>query len=359
MHFHGVSLQTERMRKKMRQKLRLIIVIGILLVMSLPVTMVMASEFNFSVSTVIPDNQIDKNQSYFDLLMEPSQKQILEVELRNDTAEDITVLVGVNSATTNVNGVVEYSSNGIEPDETLLYNMSDLVTTEDEVVIPANSTYTLELEVNMPAEEFDGILAGGITFQEVEDKEDSTAEEETAGMSIKNEYAYVVAILLRQNENDITPNLELNDVYPNQINARNIISANIQNTESMYMNKMTVEAKVTKKGQTEALYESSSEGLQMAPNSNFSYPILLNGEKMEGGEYTLHLTAVSMGEEWTWTKDFTIDSEVAKEYNESDVTILEETDYSWLIYVAVGIGILFLSIIFWLLLLLRRKKDKE
>lgn len=80
---------------------------------------------------------------------------------------------------------------------------------------------------------------------------------------------------------------------------------------------------------------------------------------MEGGEYTLHLTAVSMGEEWTWTKDFTIDSEVAKEYNESDVTIVEETDYSWLIYVAVGIGILFLSIIFWLLLLLRRKKDKE
>ncbi|WP_275667513.1 WxL protein peptidoglycan domain-containing protein [Bacillus haynesii] len=41
-----------------------------------------ASELNFSVETVIPENQINKKLTYFDLLMEPSKKQTLEIVLR-------------------------------------------------------------------------------------------------------------------------------------------------------------------------------------------------------------------------------------------------------------------------------------
>lgn len=331
----------------------------IVLISPLINTITMASEFSFAVTTVIPDNQRDKNKTYFDLLMKPSQQQTIEIELRNDTDKDVKIKPEINTATTNMNGVVEYGSNDIKTDSTLLYKMEDIVITEEEVVIPAKGNYRLKLNINMPIEEFNGFLAGGITLREIEEEEnaDNTISDDGTGMSIKNEYAYVVAILLSENDTKIVPELTLNDVFPDQVNARNVISANIQNIMPMYMNQMTVRATVTKKGSSAVLYESSSEGLQMAPNSNFNYTIPLNGEKLKGGEYTLTLTAASMGEEWTWTKDFSIDGEKAKALNKTDVSI-KQTDYTWL-YVVIGAGLLLLVIILWILIMKKRKRKQS
>ncbi len=71
-----------------------------------------ASEFNFAVTPTIPENQVDKSKTYFDLKMAPGAKQTVEIQLRNDTDEDITIENTVNSATTNLNGVVEYRQTG-------------------------------------------------------------------------------------------------------------------------------------------------------------------------------------------------------------------------------------------------------
>ena len=71
---------------------------------------VSASEMSFSVQAVIPENQIDKSQSYFDLKMQPDQSQDLTVELYNNTEKDLTISVTPNAATTNQNGVVEYNN---------------------------------------------------------------------------------------------------------------------------------------------------------------------------------------------------------------------------------------------------------
>ncbi|PGQ04814.1 cell surface protein, partial [Bacillus thuringiensis] len=41
-----------------------------------------AAEMKFAVTAVIPENQVDKNQTYFDLKMEPGQKQTLQVQMK-------------------------------------------------------------------------------------------------------------------------------------------------------------------------------------------------------------------------------------------------------------------------------------
>ncbi|MEV2910434.1 DUF916 and DUF3324 domain-containing protein [Paenibacillus larvae] len=311
-----------------------------------------ASELNFSVNTLIPENQTDRSKTYFDLRMKPSQNQTLEIMLRNNTDKDVKINPAIHSAKTNMNGVVEYGYNEIEEDPSLLYKMEDLVTTEKEILIPAKGTYRLKLQVNMPDEPFDGILAGGITLQETDY---DTKESKEQGVSIGNKYAYVVAIILSENDQAVSPELQLHDVFPDQVNARNVIKANIQNKMPMFMNKMSVDAKVTKKGEKEVLYQSSQEGLQMAPNSNFNYPISLNGEKMQSGEYTLELTVASMGKTWNWKKDFKIESKLANTLNDTDVTASK--DYTW-VFVALGVFLVFSSILlvlFWY----RRKKRKK
>lgn len=44
-----------------------------------------AAEMNFSVNTVVPDNQIDKSKTYFNLKMNSNQQQDITVTLKNDT----------------------------------------------------------------------------------------------------------------------------------------------------------------------------------------------------------------------------------------------------------------------------------
>ncbi|MGE8037586.1 DUF916 and DUF3324 domain-containing protein [Lysinibacillus sp. NPDC093692] len=328
--------------------------IGLLIVSLVSFTpFALASEFNFGVYTVIPDNQIDKQKSYFNLMMKPNQEQTLTIQLKNDTGEDVIIEPKIHSATTNLNGVVEYGPTNAEPDPTLRYELGDLITTEKEITIPAKGSKDLFLHVKMPEEEFDGILAGGITIEEKEASSTNT-EEANKGLSIENKYAYVVGITLQETVEQVTQDLKLHDVKAGQLNARNVINATLQNPTATYLNRFEVDAEVTKKGQTEVLYESKKQDMQVAPNSNFDYPIELNGEKFKTGEYTLHLKAKSSKESWEFKKDFTIKGEEAQQFNATDVSIEGPN------YLAYMVGLLTLIVVGLLIFIFySRKKQKK
>ncbi|MGE7930826.1 DUF916 and DUF3324 domain-containing protein [Lysinibacillus xylanilyticus] len=311
-----------------------------------------ASEFNFGVYTVIPDNQIDKQKSYFNLKMEPNQKQTLTIQLKNDTEEDVVIEPIIHSATTNINGVVEYGPTSAERDSSLPYELGDLIQTEKEITIPAKGSKDLQLNVTMPEEEFDGILAGGITLEEKKTTLKNT-EETTQGVSIENRYAYVVGITLQETDEIVKQDLQLHDIKAGQVNARNVINATLQNPTATYLNRFEVDAEVTKKGKTEVLYKSEKQDMQMAPNSNFEYPISLNGEKFKSGTYTLQVKAKSSEESWEFEKDFTIKGEEVKQFNATDVSIEGPN------YIAYLVGLLILLVAGLLLFIFYSKKKQK
>lgn len=336
---------------------------------------VAASEFNFAVVPQIPENQIDKSKTYFDLKLNPNAEQELSVVLRNDTDRDVIVEAHINSATTNSNGVVEYGENKIEPDNSLKYNLRDYATIEPEINVPAGQEVVTKVKVKMPEESFNGVMAGGITFQEKEEEQTSNSSNTQGGMAIQNKYSYVVALLMRQNEEIVTPDLKLNEVIATQVNARNVIKANLQNPEATYINQLMLKAEVTKKGSDKVLYTSETEGMQMAPNSNFSYPIPLNGQELEAGDYHLKIVAYGMkndegsfetkdlsgkdvkfNQRWELEKDFSITKEEAKKYNEEDVTIVKKNTG---IYLWIGLLLLLFVIIVLLILVLKKRKKEE
>lgn len=78
-----------------------------------------AAEMKFAVNAVIPENQVDKNQTYFDLKMEPGQKQTLQVQMKNDTDKEVVVETHANTAITNSNGITDYSVIDPQLDSTL------------------------------------------------------------------------------------------------------------------------------------------------------------------------------------------------------------------------------------------------
>lgn len=319
----------------------------------MPTTFSKASELNFSVNAVIPDNQIDKEKSYFDLKVTPGEKQNLIVKLRNTTDKEIVINPHIQSAKTNKNGVIDYTPNKIKKDDTLKIAMEDIAKVPKEVTVPPQSEKDLTIEVTMPKDKFDGIILGGIYLKE--DTSKNKEDDKEKDVAIKNEYSYVVALQMRQNDNKVKPMLHMNEVNPETQNARNVIVANIQNSEPMIISKLKIDATVNKKGSKDNLAILKKENLQVAPNSNFNIAVPLEGEKLEAGTYILNMKAESAGKEWQFKKEFSISADKATTMNEKDVTLEKETPTMLYIFLGVAFLIVIAVVIYFII---RRNKRK-
>lgn len=74
--------------------------------------------------------------------------------------------------------------------------------------------------------------------------------------------------------------------------------------------------------------------MQMAPDSNFNYPIELNGDKLKPGDYVVKVEAKSKDKIWNFDKELIVTKEKAKKLNSQDVSIKKNNR---LIYYLIGI----------------------
>lgn len=310
------------------------------------------AQLNFYVTPELPKSQVAETSGYFDLNLAPGTNETLSLTLQNASDQPIQVQITPHTAYTNVHGVVEYGKEADEPDTTLTHFLDELIESPEVIDLAGNETKTVDLALHMPKEAFEGFLAGGLRVSEVaSETEEATSTEE--GLGIKNEFAYVVGVVVSNSRHAVQPDLELLDVFADQLNYRNVISATIQNVTPTFVNQLAVEAMIQRVGEEEILYEANEEMMQMAPNSHFHFPISLEGDRFVAGEYLLKLKATSGEEEWSWERTFTIETEEARSFNRADVII--DTSVNWWMIGAISLLVLLLGII--LYLFLRKKKE--
>lgn len=340
-----------------------------------------ANELSFSVEPTLPTNQINTKDGFFNLLLKPGEEEELHLKYSNNTDKPITVTTKVASASTNANGVVDYGDLTAKADESLKYTLSDLVTIPADVELKAHESKDVAFKVKMPAENFAGIIAGGLTFND--QAADNAKQAGTSKTAIKNIYGFQLGLLMRQNQ-DLSSSfpeakvakdgLKLKSVKASQVNYRNVIDVNLQNPLPVYINQFGVIAKVYSADGKKLLYQSKRSTMQMAPNTNFNYPINLNsGERLKPGKYRLKLTAFAEKNgqanyqtkafddktaqkyqyRWQFEREFTINDSVAEDLNQKDVTI-KSTNWTSIL---VGLACL-LALIFgagWLIIKKRQK----
>ncbi|EPH63176.1 putative flagellar protein FliS [Enterococcus casseliflavus 14-MB-W-14] len=315
---------------------------------------------NIYAAPLFSDSQVDESKGYYDLNLAPNQKEILQLEIGNTSAEPIWVQVTPHTAYTNVLGNVEYGKDAQEVDPTLIHSLTDLIEPSDIIELAGNETKTIEIAIQMPEEAFEGFLAGGLRIAEQKEEVEENDEAEGEGVAIKNEFAYVIGVVVSNNRDSVQPELELLNVFADQLNYRNVISATLQNFTPTFVNQLAVQATVKRAGENEVLYEAEKEMMQMAPNSNFNFPISLEGDRFRRGDYVLELAATSGENKWSWTKEFSIEADEARNLNREDVMIDSNINW-WLVTTLVLLGVL-LIITGWLLLKkdkTRREKDNE
>lgn len=303
--------------------------------------------FNYKV--IKPENQRSE-AGYFDLRMNPGQKQTVQVELTNGSSNEITVAVSLNGAKTNGNGVVEYGPTAIKNDASLKYDFTKIVTGPDKVVIPAGKTVPLELNIAMPEVGYDGVVAGGVQLKKV-------VKEDKNKTGVINEYAYLIGMILNETDTAVEPDLKMNKVSAGLANYRNSIFVNFSNVTATYVEGMTVDTQIMPEKSDEVLYDSKKAGMRMAPNSMIDFPIEMNGEKMVPGNYRAHVLVTAGDKRWEWDEKFTITDEEADKFNGQDVGLVQERGIDWRLIIGIAAALLVVVVVIFVIVRQVQKKN--
>lgn len=302
-----------------------------------------------------PENQIGTGEA-LNLMMNPGQKQKVEVEVTNYKDKEIVVELKLTGARTNGNGGLEYGPNKLPKDKTMKYDLPDLVKIPSEVKVPAKGTATFTLDISMPEADYDGIVTGGVQLIE---KGTSIETQDEKGATIQNKVAFLFGVTLRMSETEVKPDFDLNSVKAGLQNYRNAIFLNLSNKQSMIAKDMVLNTEITEKGKSEVLYQKKKTEVSMAPNTVMNFPVSLDGDSMKAGDYTANVILKGYDKEWKWKKNFTITKEEADKFNKQDPYLVQERGLNWkMISLIVG-GVLLLIIIIVVILKVTKKKPSQ
>lgn len=312
----------------------------------------MASSPDFTVQAILPESQINPDVSYFDLKLAPSQKEILEVEIKNNSDHSMELDIAANTAVTNMNGVIDYSVTNQEPDDSLEVPFSKIAKLEsNQVTVASNETKKISISIEMPETPIKGILLGGVTISEKPEDGESTSQ-------VTNMFSYSLAVVISQESTKLDSLLKLRGVTVDQRNRRSVVVASIQNPIAKIMNDVVVEAKVYKKNQTDPIYYTKRADMRMAPNSTLNFGVTTNDKKLQAGLYRLELVASSEEDSWTFEEEFEITSEQANKLNETAVNLATDNTTMYLWIAGSVILVLLLVTVFLVLNISKKKKTK-
>jgi len=300
---------------------------------------VSAENMNFSMSIVQPENQFDKDVTYFDILVSPGEKQKLKINVTNTGKSKDTFIVTPTNATTNSSGSVDYSKQkeNYIYDKTLKIPFTSLVSGEQKVEIDAGKTKQLEFDFQAPIKKFDGIILGGFAVNTI----DKDEEKEQANVSFINKFQIVKAIIIRSSSNnkDEKVDIKLNDVKPTLFNYRAAIVANVQNTQPVLLGKVNIKVDIKKENSDEIILSEDRKDVEFAPNSNFDFPIMWNNKALEPGKYMLEMKVTANKQNFDFKKGFNISKEDSYKIKEGALDLEDTPDHTilWIAIIVIAI----------------------
>lgn len=316
----------------------------------------------FTVSAKLPENQINSSVSYFDLLVQPETTQILEIDIYNKSNAEIPVEIATISASTNRNGVIDYTTPNIK-DDTMQVAFSEIAKPIDTVLtIPAYSSKTAQIEVTTPEEIFDGTVLGGIHIKKIISEEESNGanSNETINTSVQNRYNYVIGTKLTETDTKIEPHFESIEAKPTLLNYHKFISTSIRNTQPLIIKNISVNGKIYAQGSDTVLLENTLTDIDMAPNSVLEFPVALDGVTLRPGKYVSKIELQLDENTWNFEEPFEITSEQNAIWEIESVESDSSSIPFWaIILIILAILILIILVIFIFLVIKKLNEGKQ
>lgn len=274
-----------------------------------------------SVKTALPENQ-NKIMSYFDLTMEPKQKQTINFTVKNTSDQDIVLIPKIATASTNSKGNVNYQTSDENDLGNVTYRMDEIVTFPETVTVKQKSEAVIPATIQMPEEELLGVMVGGI----------SVVDEAT------DEEMFLMSLILSEKERNVIPNLLLSDLQLEEVDGRVQLLLPFENPKASFINQLKVSAEVKSKDKKTTYATIAKNGMQMAPNSHFELGWNLEPEQtMTKGDYLVVVTASGSGMEWQYEMPLTVGEAEAALLTTNLPQTSTELDVPVFVYVMLGV----------------------
>ncbi|MCL2279419.1 MAG: DUF916 and DUF3324 domain-containing protein [Oscillospiraceae bacterium] len=259
----------------------------------------------FSVTPVLPENQVPDSLGFFDLMVKPGMEQTIQIIITNTTSEELSVSTVTFTPTTNINGIIDYGSPGT-PDETLTTDFADIAIPERDItVLSPGETRYLSIDISIPDEGFDGIILGAInTINNITDEQ--LAEAANTG-TIINRFTFAIAVRLQIGAEEAEPQLVFGGISTRLINHRAAIVAEIRNPLPRITRDVIASAAVYRQGENLPILTREDIEVEFAPHSVF--PLAFVDEAGVGlgeGLYTALIRLERDGKVWEFNEDFEI-----------------------------------------------------
>ncbi len=341
-------------------------VLGLLLIGSFffKPTVIQASGLAFQVVPITPANQRPQAKGYFDFIASAGSETILKIKLKNVTNKSVQVNINPASMQTSNNGVLDYSMSQ-KKDQTLAYDVAKLIKGDKSIVIPANSSVIYTAKLEMPAQKYNGIIAGGLVLT----SPSAPVKTQKGQIGITNRFSYAVPVIARNENKTWLPMLQLTTSKILQVDYRNQLQIRVNNPSPTFVNQLRIEQVATNLA-TKKVYRKTTSNLQMAPNSHFYYRLALP-EKVPAGTYQVKTTAYYVknqqgdylaGNQQHYqyrqqaTNQVVLTKQQARKLNR-EITKAKSGGYRWLIYAIIaGVTLLILIIIGLLIYIWHSKK---
>ncbi len=274
----------------------------------------------FSIDTIAPKNQKNHEVTYFDFLVKPSEKQKLELIVANTGKKAKKIRIAPTNATTNDNGLIDYSEKEADyiNDNSLKSPFTSLVSEPQIVDVKPGESKTVSFDFTAPDKEFDGIILGGFVASLV-NQEDTQAT--NSGVSFVNKFQFVKAVIVRSSDKNIKPIIKASDVKASLVNYNTAVTVNIQNASPLLLGNVYVTADISKKGSSTIIKSNQRNNIEMAPNSNFNYPIKWDDEPLKPGDYHLTLHVLANETEFVFEEEFKISKNQSNSINKEAIDL--------------------------------------
>lgn len=288
----------------------------------------------FTVESVIPTNQVDTNKSYFYLKVVPDVSQTIQVKVRSTQEAAVTVKLEVHDAISSSNGSIDYTQAKPKLDESLKKPLTELVTLSEkqrEITVANFEEKIVEYKIDPPKTSFSGIKLGGLRFVKKE------IDDETSRGALATEYAYVIAVMLTEDESPFNrgAELKLKEIKSKFSKGKNVIAATIQNDQPKLLQEATIKGSIRKKNETQVLDKYKIRDFSVAPNSNVDFEVPIEQKNYPVGKYIFLGEVKAEGRSWRWEKEFRISKEVGNNKNEEEKSDIER--FSWVFCLLVPI----------------------
>ncbi|TPR17604.1 DUF916 and DUF3324 domain-containing protein [Apilactobacillus timberlakei] len=312
----------------------------------------------FNMNAIHPSNQINKSTSYIDALYKPGETQQLQVKVRNSSSATQHFIVSINDATTSNGLAIDYTKSK----QKLIRSpkISELVdgNANQAITMPGKSSKVVTFDLSMPKENFKGIIMGGISVYK-DDRYYQQSNNDNKGVSINNKFVYSTAVLLRNQNGNVLPDLKMVDAKQAPANDAPAIVTTLKNDKRNFISGVKTNSTI-KDSNGKKVAESSTSLGQIAPISQFDLSTPLK-ETLSPGDYTLDGNAsASDGQKWDWHKSIHITQQNFDNTQKNIVTNKKPFPWAMVIIISlIAIILILIGLLIYLLLKRRNKDNKE